>query len=104
MKVRLDGFMGWLKMIFRDGWKCTLSDKLAQSTLSDPVLLSADFILAACDVEGNFLVVKAYQYTTLLSCMLLDAWAIPVCLLFSWLYMRPKYHWTQLLVCGASMF
>ena len=33
----------------------------------------ADFILAACDVEANFLVVKAYNYTTLLSCMLLDA-------------------------------
>jgi hypothetical protein len=49
----------------------------------------ADLILAACDVEGNFLVVKvllsvgyaaapltnmqAYNYTTLLSCMLLDA-------------------------------
>ena len=61
----------------------------------------ADFILAACDVEGNFLVVKAYQYTTLLSCMLLDAWAIPVCLLFCWIYMRPKYHWTQLLVRGC---
>ena len=42
--------------------------------------------------------VKAYEYTTLLSCMLLDAWAIPVCILFSWIYMRPKYHWTQLLV------
>ena len=60
--------------------------------------VSTDFILAACDVEGNFLVVKAYEYTTLLSCMLLDAWAIPVCILFSWIYMRPKYHWTQLLV------
>ncbi|KAI1796627.1 hypothetical protein LXA43DRAFT_879412 [Ganoderma leucocontextum] len=71
------GFVGWLKMILRDGWKY--------------------FILAACDVEGNFLVVKAYQYTTLLSCMLLDAWAIPVCLFFCWIYMRPKYHWTQLL-------
>lgn len=33
-----------------------------------------DFILAACDVEGNFLVVKAFQYTNLLSCMMLDAW------------------------------
>lgn len=30
--------------------------------------------------------------------MLLDAWAIPVCLLFCWIYMRPKYHWTQILV------
>lgn len=35
-----------------------------------------DFILASCDVEGNFLVVKAYTYTTLLSCMLLDAYVI----------------------------
>ncbi|KAF7972757.1 hypothetical protein HWV62_17128 [Athelia sp. TMB] len=71
------GFKGWGKMILRDGWKY--------------------FILASCDVEGNFLVVKAYQYTDLLSCMLLDAWAIPVCLFFCWLYMRPRYHWTQLL-------
>ncbi|KAF8892085.1 solute carrier family 35 member SLC35F1/F2/F6 [Infundibulicybe gibba] len=71
------GFKGWGKLILRDGWKY--------------------FILAACDVEGNFLVVKAYEYTDLLSCMLLDAWAIPVCLLFSWIYMRPKYHWTQIL-------
>lgn len=29
--------------------------------------------------------------------MLLDAWAIPVCLFFSWIYMRPKYCWTQVL-------
>ncbi|KAF8633381.1 hypothetical protein AX17_004552 [Amanita inopinata Kibby_2008] len=89
------GFKGWGNVILRDGWKYV--------------------ILAACDVEGNFLVVKvssnhvvvkvfyntsflqAYQYTDLLSCMLLDAWAIPICLFFSWVYMRPKYHWTQLL-------
>lgn len=36
--------------------------------------LSLDFVLAACDVEGNFLVVKAFQYTDLLSCMLLNSW------------------------------
>jgi len=71
------GLKGWGKMVLRDGWKYC--------------------ILAASDVEGNFLVVKAYEYTNLLSCMLLDAWAIPVCLLFSYLYMRPKYRWTQLL-------
>jgi len=29
--------------------------------------------------------------------MLLDAWAIPVCMFFSWVYLRPKYHWTQIL-------
>lgn len=80
------GFKGWVKVIWKDGWKY--------------------FILAACDVEGNFLVVKAYQYTDLLSCMLLDAWAIPVCLFFCWIYMRTKYHWTQILgvlVCVGGL-
>lgn len=71
------GFKGWGKLLLRDGWKYV--------------------ILAASDVEGNFLVVKAYSYTDLLSCMLLDAWAIPICLLFSWIYMRIKYRWAQLL-------
>ncbi|KAH7917611.1 DUF914-domain-containing protein [Leucogyrophana mollusca] len=80
------GIRGWGKMVARDGWKY--------------------FILACCDVEGNFLVVKAYNYTDLLSCMLLDAWAIPVCLFFCWVYMRTKYHWTQVLgvlVCVAGL-
>jgi len=80
------GFKGWGKMVLKDGWKY--------------------FILACCDVEGNFLVVKAYQYTDLLSCMLLDAWAIPVCLFFCWVYMRTKYHWTQILgvlICVAGL-
>lgn len=80
------GFKGWVEMVFRDGWKY--------------------FILAAADVEANFLVVKAYQYTDLLSCMLLDAWAIPACIFFSWLWMRTKYHWTQLLgvvICLGGM-
>ncbi|KAG9017167.1 hypothetical protein FRB90_001519 [Tulasnella sp. 427] len=77
------GFRGWGKLILRDGWKY--------------------FILACCDVEGNFLVVKAYQYTTLLSCMLLDCWAIPVCMFFQWLYQRPKYHWTQILGVAIAM-
>ncbi|KAI9458146.1 DUF914-domain-containing protein [Lactarius psammicola] len=80
------GFGGWFKVIYRDGWKY--------------------IILAACDVEGNFLVVKAYQYTNLLSCMLLDAWAIPVCMFFSYLYMRTRFHWTQLLgvmICVAGL-
>ncbi|KAF4569817.1 hypothetical protein EYR40_008797 [Pleurotus pulmonarius] len=80
------GMKGWGQMVLKDGWKYV--------------------ILAACDVEANFMVVKAYQYTDLLSCMLLDAWAIPVCLFFSWVYMRVKYHWTQLLgvfICIAGL-
>ncbi|OJA10292.1 hypothetical protein AZE42_05010 [Rhizopogon vesiculosus] len=56
-----------------------------------------DFLFAAADVQGNFLAVKAYGYTDLLSCMLLDAWSIPVCLFICWMYMRTRYHWTQIL-------
>ncbi|KAJ7066741.1 solute carrier family 35 member SLC35F1/F2/F6 [Mycena amicta] len=80
------GLAGWGRLVLRDGWKY--------------------IILAACDVEGNFMVVKAYEYTDLLSCMLLDAWAIPVCMLFSYLYMRRGYHWTQIMgvvICVAGL-
>ncbi|KAL1696572.1 hypothetical protein GGG16DRAFT_85007, partial [Schizophyllum commune] len=76
------GIKGYAKMLLRDGWKY--------------------LILAACDVEGNFLVVKAYQYTNLLSCMMLAAWSTPVCMFFTWVYLRTRYHWTQMLgVCVA---
>ncbi|KAJ3565112.1 hypothetical protein NP233_g7852 [Leucocoprinus birnbaumii] len=62
------GFKGWANVVLRDGWKYA--------------------ILGVCDMEGNFLVVKAYQYTDLLSCMLLDAqdtiglkfWAFLICI------------------------
>jgi solute carrier family 35 protein F1/2 len=36
------------------------------------------------------------------SCSLFFRWAIPICLFFSWLYMRTKYHWTQILVSVFS--
>ena len=80
------GFKGWGNVVIKDGWRY--------------------FILAACDVEGNFLVVKAYAYTNMISCMLLNSWAIPVCAFLAWIYMRPKYHWTQvvgILVCIGGM-
>lgn len=45
------GFRAYGRMLITDGWKYVF--------------------LAAVDVEANFLVVKAYSYTDLLSCMLL---------------------------------
>ncbi|WOL16100.1 solute carrier family 35 member F1-like isoform X2 [Canna indica] len=48
-------------------------------------------ILAIVDVEANFIVVKAYQYTSLTSVMLLDCWAIPCVILFTWLFLKTKY-------------
>lgn len=78
-------------MVLRDGWKCTSLSLVFMFPIFDIVRMVLDAILGACDVEGNFLVIKvcgldgnvlppwadrrieAYQYTDLLSCMLLDA-------------------------------
>lgn len=53
------------------------------------------FILGAIDVEGNYFVVKAYQYTSLLSAMLLNCWSTPVCMILSFFIMKIRYRWVQ---------
>ncbi|KAK7394121.1 hypothetical protein VNO78_14640 [Psophocarpus tetragonolobus] len=63
-------------------------------------------ILGFVDVEANFLVVKAYQYTSLTSVMLLDCWAIPSVMLLTWLFLKTKYRLkkiTGVLVCVAGL-
>lgn len=47
-------------------------------------------LLALADVEGNFLVVCAYQYTSISSAMLLDCFTIPVVMLLSALFLSAK--------------
>lgn len=59
------------------------------------------FILAACDVEGNFLLVKAYQYTTLTSVQLLDCFTIPVVMILSRVLMKTVYNRKHLI--GATI-
>ncbi|XP_010413714.1 PREDICTED: solute carrier family 35 member F1-like isoform X4 [Camelina sativa] len=49
-------------------------------------------LLAFVDVEANFLVVKAYQYTSMTSVMLLDCWAIPCVLVLTWVFLKTKYR------------
>ncbi|XP_023639267.1 solute carrier family 35 member F1 isoform X1 [Capsella rubella] len=49
-------------------------------------------LLALVDVEGNFLVYKAYQNTSMTSVMLLDCWAIPCVLVLTWLFLNTKYR------------
>ncbi|KAF2844862.1 DUF914-domain-containing protein [Plenodomus tracheiphilus IPT5] len=71
------GFKGWLKLIVKDGWRF--------------------FILAFFDVEGNYFVVLAYRYTTILSAQLINFWAIAVVVIISFLLLRVRYHWTQIL-------
>ncbi|KAK9479160.1 hypothetical protein V1514DRAFT_329343 [Lipomyces japonicus] len=80
------GFKKFGKLLFFDGWKF--------------------FLLAFADVEGNYFVVKAYQYTNLLSAELLDNWAIGVVVILSFLFLKVRYHWTQvigIIICIAGM-
>lgn len=80
------GFKGWLRVIYTDGWKY--------------------IILAFCDVEGNFFVVLAYQYTTMLSAQLINFWAIVVVVVISFLFLKVRYHITQIagiIICIGGM-
>ncbi|KAJ5146028.1 Protein of unknown function DUF914 eukaryotic [Penicillium bovifimosum] len=80
------GMKGWLRMVYRDGWKY--------------------IILAFCDVEGNYFIVLAYQYTTMLSAQLINFWAIVVVVVLSFLFLRVRYHITQvigIIICIGGM-
>uniref|UniRef100_A0A1S3BWY6 Uncharacterized protein n=1 Tax=Cucumis melo TaxID=3656 RepID=A0A1S3BWY6_CUCME len=63
-------------------------------------------LLGLVDVEANYLVVKAYQYTSITSVMLLDCWAIPCVLLFTWLFLKTKYRPRKIIgvvICVAGI-
>ncbi|KAJ6107273.1 solute carrier family 35 member [Penicillium sp. IBT 18751x] len=80
------GFKGWLRLCYRDGWKY--------------------IILAFCDVQGNYFIVLAYQYTTMLSAQLINFWAIVVVVIISFLFLKVRYHFTQIAgiaVCIGGM-
>ncbi|KAK9234798.1 hypothetical protein V1525DRAFT_411917 [Lipomyces kononenkoae] len=80
------GFKKYAKLLVHDGWKF--------------------FILSFADVEGNYFVVKAYQYTNLLSAELLDNWAIAVVVVLSILFLKVRYRWNQIagiVVCIVGM-
>ncbi|RWR71991.1 solute carrier family 35 member F1-like protein isoform X1 [Cinnamomum micranthum f. kanehirae] len=63
-------------------------------------------ILGIVDVEGNFLVVKAYQYTSLTSVMLLDCWTIPSVMFLTWMFLKTKYRlrkFVGVIVCVVGL-
>lgn len=80
------GFKRWGKIARTDGWKYIL--------------------FAFCDVEGNYFIVLAYRYTTILSAQLINFWAIVVVVTLSFLALRVRYHQMQLLgiaICIGGM-
>uniref|UniRef100_A0A8C0WJR5 Solute carrier family 35 member F2 n=1 Tax=Castor canadensis TaxID=51338 RepID=A0A8C0WJR5_CASCN len=59
-------------------------------------------LLGLADVEANYLIVRAYQYTTLTSVQLLDCFGIPVLMALSWFILRARYrvvHFIAVFVC-----
>ncbi|GFQ06443.1 solute carrier family 35 member f1 [Phtheirospermum japonicum] len=63
-------------------------------------------LLGLVDVEANFLVVKAYQYTSITSVMLLDCWTIPCVLFLTWFFLKTKYRFNKLIgvvICIAGL-
>lgn len=54
-------------------------------------------LLAACDVEANFLVVLAYQYTSLSSVMLLDCFSIPCVMILARVFLKRPISFPHLL-------
>ncbi|KAI5288384.1 hypothetical protein KEM54_005253 [Ascosphaera aggregata] len=80
------GFKGWLRLIWKDGWKY--------------------IIFSFCDVEGNYFVVLSYDYTTILSAQLINFWAIAMVVIISFFLLKVRYHWAQItgiLVCIGGM-
>lgn len=62
--------------------------------------------LALIDVEANYLVTKAYQFTSLTSVTLLDCFTIPSVMLLSWLLLKAKYrpgHFAGAAACIAGL-
>lgn len=70
------GFKRWARLCVFEGWRF--------------------FILAFFDVEGNYFVVLAYRYTTILSAQLINFWAIVVVVVISFFVLKVRYHWTQI--------
>jgi len=80
------GAKKWAQMVLKDGWKY--------------------FILAFLDVEGNYFVVLAYRYTTILSAQLISFWTIVVVVIISFLFLRVRYRIPQILgilICCGGM-
>uniref|UniRef100_A0A671NL78 Solute carrier family 35 member F2-like n=1 Tax=Sinocyclocheilus anshuiensis TaxID=1608454 RepID=A0A671NL78_9TELE len=63
-------------------------------------------LLGLTDVEANYAMVKAYQYTTLTSMQLLDGFIVPVLMILSWFFLKTRYriiHYVAVYICLAGV-
>ncbi|XP_039137833.1 solute carrier family 35 member F2-like [Dioscorea cayenensis subsp. rotundata] len=57
--------------------------------------------LGFVDVQGNYLVVKAYQFSSITSVTLLDCWTIPWVMILTWFAIKTRYSLWQFV--GAAI-
>lgn len=66
------------------------------------------YLLLGCvDVQGNFLVNKAYQYSSITSVTILDCWTIAWVIILTWLLLGTHYSIWQFFgaaICVAGLF
>ncbi|XP_072518014.1 solute carrier family 35 member F2 [Salminus brasiliensis] len=60
-------------------------------------------LLALTDVEANYTVVKAYQFTTITSIQLLDCFVIPVLMVLSWFFLKTRYRPLHFVAVGVCL-
>ncbi|KAJ8640102.1 hypothetical protein MRB53_016796 [Persea americana] len=58
-------------------------------------------VLAFVDVQGNYLVIKAYQFSSITSVTLLDCWTVPWAIILTWIFIGTRYSLLQFF--GAAM-
>lgn len=59
--------------------------------------------LAFVDVQGNYLVVKAYQYSSITSVTLLDCWTVVWVIILTWYVLGTRYSFWQFLGAGTCV-
>ncbi|XP_065501275.1 solute carrier family 35 member F2 [Caloenas nicobarica] len=60
-------------------------------------------LLGLADVEANYMIVKAYQYTSITSVQLLDCCGIPVLMALSWFILHARYRLIHFLAVGVCL-
>ncbi|KAF6984933.1 hypothetical protein CFC21_002873 [Triticum aestivum] len=59
--------------------------------------------LAFVDVQGNYLVVKAYQYSSITSVTLLDCWTVVWVIILTWYALGTRYSFWQFVGAGTCV-
>ncbi|KAM3410772.1 hypothetical protein ACQJBY_002786 [Aegilops geniculata] len=58
-------------------------------------------VLAFVDVQGNYLVTEAYQYSSITSVTLLDCWTVVWAIILTWYALGTRYSFWQFLGAGT---